>query len=86
MDSKETRTAVVEKLAAVMAEGSLLAPHVAREIAEKQVRALISDGQYLVTNGEIYAVIETSGKDSGDDECEAWDVYTHPEPYEDEED
>lgn len=83
MDANETRTAVVKLIAGEMEAGSVLAPHVAAEIAETIMQGLLMQ-EYLIANGKIHTVIEASWRD-GTDEQESWEVYTHPEPWDEEE-
>lgn len=82
MNAEETRKSVVSAIAAEMEAGSLLAPHVAAEIAETIMQGLLSQ-EYLIADGKIHTIIQADWK--GDDpsgESEAWEVYTHLEEFE----
>lgn len=83
MDTKETKEFVTAMMANVLTDHSVLAPHVAREFAEHAMAELLAS-EYLITNGKIHSVIEVDYRDSTD-EHETYEVYTHPEPDEDEE-
>lgn len=77
MKAQETKEAVTQMLAETVQENSLLAPHVAREFAEKAVEKLLA-GEYLITGGKIRSVVNTDweGPDASGTEYVDCTVYT----------
>lgn len=82
MNAKETKEFVTTMVTNVLTDVSVLAPHVARDFAEKVVAKLLA-AEYLICGGQIRSIIEVDYKgEDASGEPEDYTVYT---PLDDEE-